>query len=344
MKNISEFKKNLIKETLYNSTAQAIIKILVTKNVSLKLFILFYLVLATGLSSYLIIESTLSYLNYQVYTTSTLIHEMPSQFPTITICNRLQFTTEKSFEFLKEINKEISPDISIFDSSNNLRYFEKRILADNIRKAALAKMKEQTYLNFSQNELSHLRDDMLISCTFNGKNCTQDDLIPKFDLRFGNCFVFNSGKNSKGENIELKSSYLGGSDYGLRMVFYVNYHENVTIINSLGAQGARITIDNSSYLRDDSINGFRISPGEETDIQIEREFKKSLPRPYSPCEVDNIAPKHFDSHLYNMVLKSPFTYNQQYFYKAKCLVHYQIFLKTEYQLSIDTNGYNANKI
>ncbi len=71
--------KSLIKETLYNSLAQAIIKIKET--------LLICVLASSGLCSYLIIELVLAFLSYGVNTTSRTLYETPALFPKITICN-----------------------------------------------------------------------------------------------------------------------------------------------------------------------------------------------------------------------------------------------------------------
>ncbi len=49
--------KNLIKETLYNSAAQAIIKIIETPYYTLKIFLFICLIASSGICSYLFISS-----------------------------------------------------------------------------------------------------------------------------------------------------------------------------------------------------------------------------------------------------------------------------------------------
>jgi hypothetical protein len=107
--------KSLIKETLYNSTAQSIIKIIETPSIPLKVFLLACVIVSSGLCSYLIIELIMSYLSYGVSTTSRTLYETPALFPKITICNANPFTTKYAIEFLKKFNKELYPYIDIFN-------------------------------------------------------------------------------------------------------------------------------------------------------------------------------------------------------------------------------------
>jgi hypothetical protein len=55
--------QSLIKETLYNSTAQAIIKLIETPILTLKVFLFWCVILSSGVCSYLIIQLILCYLS-----------------------------------------------------------------------------------------------------------------------------------------------------------------------------------------------------------------------------------------------------------------------------------------
>ena len=68
--------KALAKETLYNSTAQSILCFLETKNVLLKLVLFIFLAFASGFTSLLVIKSILSYLSFEVFTTTITYFEV----------------------------------------------------------------------------------------------------------------------------------------------------------------------------------------------------------------------------------------------------------------------------
>ena len=75
--------KTLLKESLYNSLAQAIVKILQTPHFTLKIFLSLFVLGTSGLASYLVIKSILDNFSYQVLTTTRTIHEMPTEFPNL---------------------------------------------------------------------------------------------------------------------------------------------------------------------------------------------------------------------------------------------------------------------
>ena len=79
------------KERLYNSIAQAVIRIIETPYITLKVFILICILTVTGLSSYLVIGTFLDFFSYEVMTKTRTLSEIPAEFPKVTICNCIFF-------------------------------------------------------------------------------------------------------------------------------------------------------------------------------------------------------------------------------------------------------------
>ena len=126
--NIKENNKiniNDIIKNLRNETIQLFLKIFQVKSITLKLYLILLLAFVSCLCSYTIVILTVSYLSYDVITTSRQITETSSVFPKVTICNSNPFQTEYAVEFLKEINKRIDPTLNIFEID------KKEILAYN---------------------------------------------------------------------------------------------------------------------------------------------------------------------------------------------------------------------
>jgi hypothetical protein len=77
--------KPLAKEILYNSIAQAILKIIDTPFIALKIFLFIFVLTSTACSAYLVVQSFLAYFAYEVATTTRTLSETPAPFPKITI-------------------------------------------------------------------------------------------------------------------------------------------------------------------------------------------------------------------------------------------------------------------
>ena len=114
--------KNLVKENVGFEGAQALIRIFDNKNVFLKIFWVVCLLGSNLICGYLLLQTLFTYLSFQVYTTTTTVHETNAVFPKITICNSAYATTEYGLNLFKAVNQEISPNISLFDQNqlNNL--------------------------------------------------------------------------------------------------------------------------------------------------------------------------------------------------------------------------------
>ena len=296
--------KILIKETLYNSVAQALIKLIETKYFSLKLLLSIFVLVSVCFCSSLIRQLILSYLSFEVSTTTRTLYETPALFPKVTICNVNPFTTEYALEFLKEISHNFKSKIDIFNKTklNRLNQTYKSSLISNVYHQAIFKMNS---LNQTEKrKLSHPIEDMLQNCYFNAQPCSEFNWY--FDPYYGNCWVFNSEFNPLGFNS------FPGEFYGLSLVLYVNFHESLKTINSYnGGLGAVIRIDNSSYLTSYiGSDGIKVEPGHKTSISVSRSFKYSLPRPYSNCQIDNKTKSELQSELFNIILNSAYRYTQ----------------------------------
>jgi hypothetical protein len=270
--------ENVLKENLYNSLAQAIIKIIQTPHIILKIFLCIFSLASTSLASYLVIQSIVTYFMYEASTTSRTIYENPTPFPKVTFCNVNSFTTEYGYNLSQS---------RVFNF-NDLSIGEKQKLGHDLR-------------------------DILIECSFYGNKCTSNDFIWSYDASFGNCYTFNTGYYSNGTQIDIKQLSVAGVSFGLSLMLYVNFDEklleNVPSINGLGAL---IRIDNSSYSKFYLDTGILVSAGFQTNIAVEREFKQMLPKPYSNCEVEPNSSKFKQGlELYNLIGQTKYAYSQQ---------------------------------
>ena len=305
----------IVKETLYNSIAQAIFRIGHTPHLIVKIFLFVCVFVSTGISSYLVIESILRYLSFEVNTHTRRIFEMPTEFPKVTICNYNQFTTEFAFQFISDLYKRIVPLNQTLDekTEENILYY--------INRFASSKLMDTSFSDLTKAKFAHTFEDVLLACSFNNEPCGSKDFAWTIDSQFGNCYVFNSGVNASQKKVPIKNSTMAGPLNGLSLAMYLNFHENLTLFNSLtGGLGGLIRIENSSYLNDHTLDGIQIMPGLATNIAIDRTFILNLPKPYSNCEIDNDTPIYFESDFYRRIAHSAYGYTQQFCFK-QCLQH-----------------------
>ena len=303
-------KLNLVKELLYNSLAQAIIKIFITRHTFLRIFLVLFVLILTSLAAFLVVQSILSYLSFEVITMSRKIFETPTDFPKITICNINMFTSRFSSDLIKDVNEKKLGLPSFFDPKQLKNFSKDRIdeLFRVVDVSATAFVLDQNFSDISRQKLAHMFEDILINCQFNYQKCYARDFVWSFDKFYGNCFSFNAGFNSTGHRTELKKSSVAGWLFGLQLELYVNYNQNLSFFND--AKGLLLRVGNNSRSSGENLDGIRVSSGFRTDVAISRSFNYMLPQPYSNCQVD----KNFEnsnSNLYNLIVASPFQYTQK---------------------------------
>ena len=80
---------SLLTERLYNSLAQALIRIYNGPNIFLRAYLFTVVVATSGLASYLVIQTVTTYFAYEVITTSRSLFETPTLFQRV----RVKFPT-----------------------------------------------------------------------------------------------------------------------------------------------------------------------------------------------------------------------------------------------------------
>ena len=171
----------------------------------------------------------------------------------------------------------------------------------------------------SKKKLVHAFDDILPYCYFGNQPCTSADFRWRYDHIYGNCYEFNSGFNSSGSAVDFKECTISGAGFGLSILVYVGYNENLNVFNQGWMSGAPFTniyglnviIENNTYLSDNKWNWIAVDGGTINYMPVQRKFSYKIPRPYSECQIDNDSPGHFDSVFYNLILNSPYQYTQE---------------------------------
>ena len=96
--------KTILKQTLLTPLAQALINFIYTRYILIRIFLTLFLLVSSGLASYLVIDSIMTYFKFEVVTTTRTIYETPTLFPKVTFCNLNPFQTKYAYKlFLSEI-------------------------------------------------------------------------------------------------------------------------------------------------------------------------------------------------------------------------------------------------
>lgn len=286
-KNAREEIKETLKELVQDSTSHGIPRVLKSKPISMKILWALCFLASTGYCISLVINTINDFLSYDHITSVDIYFEMPALFPAITICNLNSFQTNKSIEFANKFlaNMNLSKELRKFFLMNEI--FDS---ADSVKKS-----------------YSYSLSESLIECQFNGQKCYADQFEWIFDILYGNCYRFNSGKNAYGNVTNLVKISNSGYFYGLQLEIFIGDIDYTADI--LKSSGYRIMINNQTHKPFIS-DGLDIAPGINTNIVINRLYNYRLENPYNDCKSNLNTIDAFDSDLYRAIINSNLTYKQ----------------------------------
>ena len=289
-----------IKDLLEGSTSHGIPNIMRTTRVSIKILWTICFVAAVCVCSIMVFKSVNDYFDYETISKIEYITEIPTKFPTFSFCNINPFTTAESESFLLQILESI-------DYNKSIQYTDYNLEASNLSYAfynGLISSFSPDYGDEKRKKLGYNLSSTLISCSFNGESCNETHFEWYYDLTYGNCYRFNSGRSSSGKALELKESVKPGPNYGLSMRFYLRPSNNK--YSSAIFEGLKVFIHNSS-IKPASSEGFSIESSKKTDIAIQRTFISKEPDPYSDC----VDLNNYDSSYYRFLTDLNLKYRQQ---------------------------------
>ncbi|XP_076465407.1 epithelial sodium channel subunit gamma-like [Babylonia areolata] len=122
----------------------------------------------------------------------------------------------------------------------------------------------------------HEINDLLLSCTFNGWQCSPSNFSYFHNYKFGNCYTFNSDKSPM-----VAKTKFPGPDFGLNMEMFIHQDEYVSALAS--EAGVRVLIHPRGSAPFPEDNGVSIAPGLSTSISIRMEEVQRLEPPHGTC-------------------------------------------------------------
>jgi hypothetical protein len=219
--------RDLLKDHLTNEMFAALQEVYYSPHISIKIFLVIFLLASYGLASYTTLNLVLSYFEYGVTNTVRTVYETPALFPKVSICNVNPFTSKYGYEFLRYLTN------NTFESfPENASTFQKLTQTFITQTKAYTIIKNLTDLD--KKSLGQDLKDSLLSCTFNLIECTSDDFSWFYDENYGNCYSFNSGFNSTGQKRD-SVSYLAGSWHGLQVDFLLDPMRTFLCLTRIGA-------------------------------------------------------------------------------------------------------------
>ena len=255
-------KKENLKETFLSWSERSDVncygKIFEYENIFVKSIWAFILLGALGATSWFVSWSILAYLDYGVVSQIGVVHEQPTEFPAVTICDNNPFTTQQGHEFV----------LSKLNESKN-----------KIKKAVdLASMQAADPLYGDQNRKKLGLSLDQVKCIYNGNDC-KNDLRRIWLYQYGNCYQFNVGLNLANSVVKKQMANNAGIHYGLKISITNLTDSQMSNYDTYGF-GMVVFVHNSSLRPRELDDGIFIRAGEQSYIGVKRTFIKNIPWPY----------------------------------------------------------------
>ena len=305
--------KTEIKETLSMSSIHSVPNIIQNRFKSIKIVWGICFLVSAASCAFFITTTLSEYLEYDVVSKSTIKFQSKIDFPIVSICDSVPFTTEYATEFIsKRIKFNLTSDFNFSKSQNGLKYdyYTKRYIS-----LIHARIQNETV----RKQLGRKLDYILITCYFNAFECNlSQDFEYYYDFLYGNCFRYNSGRNMNGETTSPKQISNTGISNGFQIELFIGRVDQNNNLFSID-NGINLFIEHER-IDSQSSEGIRISPGTRNYISLSKYSMSHLPMPYSDCTADLDKLESSD----NVYFRNLISNNQSY---TESLCRYNCFQK-----------------
>ena len=212
-------RRSIIREFALNTSTHALPGIARSQSKHNRIFWIVSFVAFTGIMSYFVVQSIISYFQYPTQTSVSIVAQAKEPFPAVTICNycpaRFDLMIGPFLNYTNAMNWTNTTNTSTF--------------------SLLQAQKLRDYLVFKINAGESLTsvffslNIMLMECTYNGYACNASDFIPFISSTYGICYTFNARrKDTQNYTIRNTNDYGGKGRLFLRL--YTHNHLYVPYI------------------------------------------------------------------------------------------------------------------
>ena len=265
--------KDLFKDWLRFSKTHGFDRLVISKNLPLKIIWTISLFGSFGLCSFLITRIVIDYLHYEVKTRLREVYTQQVPFPQVSICTSNPLSTPAANDYIREYFKTNYNLSGISKYADFYQYYNSPDLLNEYLYAA--------YLVNDPGFNSSLRRsfgyDFLMYCMYYGIDCTNDgSIINTYDPAYGNCVLINSNKYSNGSDREIYQANL--QDQGLVLYMFTGPPENETnyLYDTTGPKGLIIRVEDAEY-NGIMLSGVGLSPGIIAQITLTRIEISNMP-------------------------------------------------------------------
>lgn len=297
-------KKNMeriLTKWMRDTSIHGLSKIYLKKNLTLKIIWASAFLMSVVVCVYFVFQNVSRYLSGEIITRVQVLQEIPVIFPRVTICNFNPFVTNFSTTFLNDVRK-----------NNSFQSFD---LSDRRSKSLVLTAAAMNLRHKDRKKLGYSIEEFFISCKFLTIDCNFTEFIEFYHLTHGNCFIFNSGTNYKGEQIRLKTVNRASLKGALSIELFVG--NDLINGNSMGT-GAVIFLSNHSESPFEN-SGYFLAASFLSSFQISRIFNYKLGEPFSKCyePVNNDFSVEFES-VYSQAKCKDMCSEEFFVHKCRC--------------------------
>ena len=253
---------------------------------------------------YLTISCFVEYFEYKVLVKHSLILDLDYEFPAVTFCNlnpvdyknNPNFTEKIKAIFYARLDNETR---STVDMNEVICDKTTRLLTNDLIK-----------LNLTPTTAFYSMDQMLLSCHYNDKPCRNEDFVLYRSHMYGNCFTWNSGVDSRGRKVPVKTALSQGLASGLRLELFVGEEQYQPCW--IQTTGAIVAVHNQTVDPLIYVEGVKLKTGQESNLAVSRLLVEKLSKPYSDCIQDTNSIDAYDSYWYRKTFEFTRSYRKNY--------------------------------
>ena len=267
--------KEVLRDTCMSTTTHGVPKILKTNSHTiLKIIWILCLITCVTAGSVSIYKSIEQYLSYPSFISTSIVEEIPTEFPAVTICNMKSVNSSTIDGDIVTKSAAINNNFSSLFEWLETEHYTLRLYVNNNPK----------YTEERRKAMGFKIEDMLVSCYFNYLPCYATDFTYFYNPLYGNCYTFNAAYDNNGRSKKSRTSTLSGYYNGLILEFFVGKPSANTLIEY--RDGLIVSIQNQTdepFWQGDTL---KASAGSENDFIVKRNFVTKLPAPHGNCISD----------------------------------------------------------
>ncbi|KAL3891467.1 hypothetical protein ACJMK2_003729 [Sinanodonta woodiana] len=129
----------------------------------------------------------------------------------------------------------------------------------------------------------HQKDDLIMSCKWQGMQCSPENFTYIWNMKHGNCYTFNSGNDP---NPALSINYAGPL-MGLVLELNIEQEEYISALSP--EAGVRVVIHKRGTYPFPEDEGINIAPGFMTSLGLKKTVVSRLPPPHADCGTQGVG-------------------------------------------------------